>query len=107
MQERKSGFSAFTEALGGEFKATMDELFAAAAAEIRSLTGKLNTRDLTMEWPRANSANSLLGKKKLDREMGKVLKRHLKRGGTIQEFFEGNSDLLGSPEDYDLQEFTT
>lgn len=45
------------------------------------------------------------GTKKLDADMSKTLRRHLKQGGTIEQFFQYNEDLLGRQSDYDLTEF--
>lgn len=81
-------------------KAMIKDLARASAAAIHSF-GALN----------GGSGRSLLdgpmGTKKLDERMSKVLRRHLKQGGTVEKFFEYNEDLLGSQSDYDLTEFLT
>ncbi len=52
------------------------------------------------------SASRPTGTKKLDDRMAKVLRSHIDGGGSAEEFFEANQDILGSQNQYDLTGFS-
>jgi len=60
---------------------------------------------LQLDFTEKGHSKKLEGRAQLSTELKRVLKDHLKDGGTVAQFFEINQADLGAQADYDLSEF--
>lgn len=76
-----------------------------ARAELMGMFDTILDKGL-VQFEEVGHSRRLQGKPKLDAPVAAQLRRVLDAGGTVEAFFERAADILGSPDEYNLSEFT-